>query len=399
MKRKKLEMRSLLLCLIVTTVALALLVCTGNSARADSKSILVGITQDVTGINADAGRAERDAILMAIEEWNEKGGIRGHKIEYISRDNAGDPSKATTIANEFVRKGVVGVFGGTLSTVGIPEVKIFTPAQIPMMGGASSTKLWDYKGPDGKSYYFSFSVSDPVIAESAVSGLAERGYKKIAIVHLNAAWPTDIMKYQVKFIKEKYASKYGMEIVGVVEADVKATDLSQEVLKVRAMNPDAVITNLYGTTYIPWFRACSDLDYHPAMTGYWALAETAYNSTEPKFLRNFIGYSVFSPEKKEASEKLKKFIQRYGYKPVGHWCFAYQEAVTLFTAMEAVGFEGPKIRDHVASKMTGTPIIVGNKEATCFFQEGTPYFYSIIGPDGFAYVKIDDEGKQVWVKP
>ena len=49
--------------------------------------------------------------------------------------------------------------------------------------------------------------------------------------------------------------------------------------------------------------------------------------------------------------------------------------------------------------MTGSPIIVGNKGATCFFQEGTPYFYSVIGPKDWAYVQINKKGEKVWVKP
>jgi branched-chain amino acid transport system substrate-binding protein len=381
---------------LTTIIALAVLI--SMPALAESP-VLVGITQGSTGVNADAGRAIRDSVIMAIEEQNKSGGIRGRKIEYISRDNACDPSKATTIAKEFVRKKIAAVFGATLSTVGIPETKVFVPDQIPFMGGSASRKLWDPKGPDGKSYYFSFCGSDPVIAEAGLSFFAEQGYKKIAILYLNVAWPTDIMKYQADLVKKKYGPKYGMEVVGVVEADVKATDLSKEVAKIKQLNPDAVIANIYGTTFVPWFRACRDLDYHPPTTGYWALAETAYLSTDPTLLYNFVGYSIYSPEKPQAAAKLKEFKERWGYQPVAHWCFAYQEALTLFGAMKAVGFDGPAIRDYIATKLTDTPVIVGSKTARCFFQEGTPYFYSVIGPEDWAFVRINEKGEQVWVRP
>ena len=46
---------------------------------ANAAPILIGIGEDVTGYNADAGRAERDASILCTEEWNAKGGINGQK--------------------------------------------------------------------------------------------------------------------------------------------------------------------------------------------------------------------------------------------------------------------------------------------------------------------------------
>lgn len=55
--------------------------------------ISIGIVEDVTGYNADAGRAERDGAILCIEEWNARGGINGRKIEYVFRDNGVTPPR------------------------------------------------------------------------------------------------------------------------------------------------------------------------------------------------------------------------------------------------------------------------------------------------------------------
>ena len=61
------------------------------------KPILIGITSDASGNFADSGTAERRGILMAIDEFNAKGGVLGRKIEYKHEDTETDPSTAALI--------------------------------------------------------------------------------------------------------------------------------------------------------------------------------------------------------------------------------------------------------------------------------------------------------------
>lgn len=207
--------------------------------------ILVGIVQDVSGYNADAGRAARDAGILCVEEWNEKGGINGRKIEYAFRDNGGDPTKATTIAKEFVSLGVVGVHGATSTTAGLAEAAILVPAQIPYTGISMSSKFWDVKGPDGKCYYFSFVGAETELSDSWIETTIKYVpvHKKAVILHVNILWGTSIRDSLIKTIKEKHASE--MEVIGTVEMELKATDATKEVTRIKALNPDVVLSPIF----------------------------------------------------------------------------------------------------------------------------------------------------------
>lgn len=359
--------------------------------------ILVGITEDVTGWNADAGRGERDSAILCIEEWNAKGGINGQKIEYAFRDNGGDPAKAATIAKELVNLNVPGVLGGTSSTVALAEVVVFSQAQVPHLHGAMAAKLWESKGPDGKWYTFSFVGSEPVLCAGWVEAALRIPVRnKAVILHLNNFYGKTGRDSIIKVIKENPAARM-IQVVDSVEIDLKAADATKEVTRIKAINPDFVFTIFFPDAAMAWFRGCNDLNYHPPIAGYWGNVESVYLSSEPKFLYNFYGYSSFDGKKKEAVEKLEQFKKRFGYTPVNQWIYGYDEANVLLTAIKNVGTNRIAIRDWIATKSKGMPIVSGNRKAVCRFEDGSPYFYSLVYPQDFAVTYVDKNGKQLWL--
>ena len=50
-------------------------------AQATDKPIRIGITSDASGQYANSGASERRGMMMAIAEFNEKGGVLGRKVE------------------------------------------------------------------------------------------------------------------------------------------------------------------------------------------------------------------------------------------------------------------------------------------------------------------------------
>lgn len=198
-----------------------------------------------------------------------------------------------------------------------------------------------------------------------------------------------------KAIKEKYAAEK-MEVIDAVEIDLKASDASKEVTRIKALNPDVVLTVMFPESYVAWFRACNDLNYHPPAVTYWGLSESAYLSSEPKFLYNVYGYGLFDGNKKLAVEKLEKYKKRFGYTPVSHWAMAWDAMNVLLTGIKNAGTDRVAIRDWIATKAKGMPLLSGNKNAVCRIEDGSPYFYSAPYPKDMAVVYIDKDGKRVW---
>ena len=62
----------------------------------------------------------RNGWQLALEEINNSGGVMGKQLEIISRDDAGKPGTAVTVAEELFRKDKVSLLMGTfLSNVGL----------------------------------------------------------------------------------------------------------------------------------------------------------------------------------------------------------------------------------------------------------------------------------------
>lgn len=368
---------------------------TATATPTPVKKIVIGITEDASGFNADAGKASRDGAILAIEEWNAKGGIKGTKIEYLFRDNAGDPTKATTIAKEFVDTKVTGAVMGTSSTVAIPESKLLTADKIPHVGGAASTAIFT-EAPDGKWYYFSNCSANPALAECVLPHFAKNGYKRIAFFISNVAWPQDLRDQTKNLITKTYGPKYGMETVGEIAVDVNATDVTTEVLKLKAMKPDAVSAILYPVNINAYFSALNKVGYTPPPPSYdyWALMESVYMAAEKKILYGAVGYSNFSSMKPEFIKKKGEFMARFGYEPVGHFGFSYDGTITLLKAIDAAGTDGPAIRDWLETKAKGQPVITGRVGATANFTKES--WHSLLDAEGFAFLSVDKDGKLIW---
>src|ERR1700748_634704 len=56
--------------------------------------IVIGTITDLSGVTAVQGVNNSDAIRMAFDEANEKGGVHGRKIKYIVEDSQSDVSRA-----------------------------------------------------------------------------------------------------------------------------------------------------------------------------------------------------------------------------------------------------------------------------------------------------------------
>jgi branched-chain amino acid transport system substrate-binding protein len=71
-------------------------------ARADSKSIKVGMTTILSGRVAQLGTSSRNALMIEVEKINAAGGLAGRQIEMVIRDSKGQPQEAARIARELI---------------------------------------------------------------------------------------------------------------------------------------------------------------------------------------------------------------------------------------------------------------------------------------------------------
>jgi branched-chain amino acid transport system substrate-binding protein len=83
-------------------LAIAAIACSG-----DSSTVQIGAAGPWGEVH---GQMNRRGIVLAVEEINARGGVRGRPLRVIERDDEGDGATAASIAGEFVaNRAVVGV--------------------------------------------------------------------------------------------------------------------------------------------------------------------------------------------------------------------------------------------------------------------------------------------------
>jgi branched-chain amino acid transport system substrate-binding protein len=141
--------RQLLSLAAATLIALVAVPC---GAHAQSKEpIKVGLLMTLTGPGAASALAARLGVNMAIEEFNQKGGIDGRQVKLAEGDDQANPTSGTNEVKRLVYQEKIAAMAGPIAsavTVAIlPTLNEAKLANYPQRGSA----WWP---PENGPYHF-----------------------------------------------------------------------------------------------------------------------------------------------------------------------------------------------------------------------------------------------------
>jgi len=217
----------LILILIVLLIGSSL---TGCGAK-QSNEIVVGNIASLTGALATYGKAHTNAVNLAVEQINSKGGINGKQIKLISEDDQGDPVIGVNAARKLINQDkVVAIIGPIPSKIGMAVAPVAQEAKIPIVVTGTSPDI-----TVGKDYVFRSCWTDDfqgvVMAKFAFDQL---GSRKTAILY-------DLGNDYAKSVSEVYVKTYeelGGEIVTLETHPTDASDFRAQLTKIKATSPD-----------------------------------------------------------------------------------------------------------------------------------------------------------------
>lgn len=223
---------------------------TGKEGGTANGELLIGVQTPTTGSEAKMGQDMNNAIQMAADEINEKGGINGKKIKLIFADDACDPQTATAAANKLVSQGVTAVVGGYCSGATLPATGVYHNAGIPMVvTAANSAKI------PAQGYKEVFLVNGTTVHQAAQASdymVNKLGGKRIAIIHDNSAFAKDLAENTKKEVEQKGGQVVAFEAVNPEEKDFTAL-----LTKLKNLKPDATYWTAYyaaGGLFIKQFK-------------------------------------------------------------------------------------------------------------------------------------------------
>jgi branched-chain amino acid transport system substrate-binding protein len=82
----------------------------------EPEPILIGFTSDASGQYANSGAMDRRGMMMAIEEFNARGGVLGRPIEWVHYDTETNPATGTRVAERMINQDGVDFMLGAVSS-------------------------------------------------------------------------------------------------------------------------------------------------------------------------------------------------------------------------------------------------------------------------------------------
>ncbi len=341
---------------IVAIFSFLLYGCTGKEksevATAAKEDITVGVVGPETGLFGYVGTDQYLGVQIAADEINSSGGIDGRNIVVVHRDDEGNPVKGTSAVAEFIdRYKVVGWFGSTATTSTIAIAEMTNDLKRPMIGVLGTGYKVVYPeglGSQPRPWVFRISMGDWAQGSRIAKYVAESGkYKKPAIVHDTDSYGVSGSDYLIKEL-----AKYGMKPAAVESVERGTTDLTPQLLKVRASGADIIIVWMDQQTAAHLAKGRKAMNYNVDIAGFNTLVglpnyrELAKEASEGTV-------SVLLKEVVEESAGVKKFFEAYKIKtgkdsrPTDYAVESYVSAVMFFDALKKAGTDPEKLRAYL----------------------------------------------------
>jgi len=237
-----------------------------GAGGAVAQTVKIGWLSSLTGPLSSAAIAENQGVQLAVDEINKAGGILGKPIELLTRDTAGDPTKAVNFAQQLAFSDKVQfVIGPVNSGEGLATTPILARAGVPNIVVGSIDEL-----TDAKKYPRAFRAINTNLQWIATANdYALKTLKKtrIAIIADTSGYGTASGKTALELL-----DKAGIKPVYQVLVDPNKTDLTDEMTKARSAGADIVMpwsaaTGLLGRL----LNARGDMGWNVPVVGHPAL--------------------------------------------------------------------------------------------------------------------------------
>jgi branched-chain amino acid transport system substrate-binding protein len=220
----------------LTLILLPLIACRQDlSPTADGK-VHFGVSAPLTGDNAQYARLWRQGFVLALEDVNNHGGVRGRKVVLDWEDSESDPKQAVNIAQRFVDDPrILAEMGDFSSPCSMAASPVYQRGGLVQFGFTNSHPDFTKSG----DYMFSTSASQEVSARLLLD-LAEHYGRRTAVLYVNNDWGKSSVDIYVA-----QAAKHGVAVPVVEGFADSTTDFRPLLLKVRDAAVDVLVIQSY----------------------------------------------------------------------------------------------------------------------------------------------------------
>jgi len=286
-----------------------------SGARAADDVVKIGVLHSLTGTMAISETSLRDAVLMAVDEINSKGGVLGKKIEPVIVDPASNWDLFAEKAKELLQRDKVAVVFGCWTSVSRKSV-------LPVFEANNGLLFYpvQYEGEEmSKNIFYTGATPNQQLLPAAKYLMGPEGgnKKKFYLLGTDYVFPRTANK-----ILKAYLLASGIPEANIVEeyTPFGHADYQTIVAKIKkfGQNGDAaVLSTINGDSNVPFYKefANQGLTAHDIPIMAFSVAEDELRSMETKSLVGHLAawnyfQSIDTPANKDFVARFKDYAVR-----------------------------------------------------------------------------------------
>jgi branched-chain amino acid transport system substrate-binding protein len=330
---------------IVTLILVVLLGLVACQKEAAEDTIKIGFFGALSGDQAVWGQADRDGLILTVEQINEAGGILGKQVELIMYDDKGDQLEAVNVVKRLINEDkVVAIVGCNSSGRGIAVAPVAEEGKVPVISTFGTNPRVTVP-EEGKLMKYTFRVCfiDPYSGEvTARFAWDDLGTRKAAVLYeISSDYSVGVRD----FFKQSW-EELGGEIVADEAFKTGDVDFRAQLTTIKDADPDVIVMPYLYKEVALSARQAKDLGVSATFLGGdgWpssALLEMAADAVEGSYFVNHA--DVDAPHLQAWREQ---FEERFGHDLEINSIMSHDAMLMVKAAIEQAGKADPvAIRD------------------------------------------------------
>ncbi len=345
---------------------------------------------------------------LALEEINAAGGVLGRKLEFIIRDDGGNPGDAVRVAEELVTREGTNLIAGTfLSNVGLAVTEFAGKKQVFFLAAEPLTDKITWQ--NGNKYTYRLRSSTYMQVAMLMPDIVAAKKKRWALVYPNFEYGQSAVENFKAMLKKQQPDA---EIVAEQAPPLGKVDAGAIAQAIDDAKPDAIFNVLFGPDLAKFVREGNTRDVFKNRF------VASLLSGEPEYLdplkdeapvgwlvTGYPWYAIDTPEHKKFLDAYRKKFNDYprlgsvvGYVTVKSMAAGIAKAGSTDTAKVAAAFNGLKVdgpfgpfvfrgSDHQAT--------MGAYVGKLAQKDGKPIMVDFEFVDGAAVLPSDEDVKKL----
>ena len=307
----------------------------GNTPGGSGDEIVIGGLAPLTGSVAQYGVAVDNAVKLAVDDINAKGGILGKTIKYISYDEKGDPTEATNAYIRLVDQDkIVALIGDVTSAPCEAVAQQAARDKLPMITPSGTSEAITTYGEN----VFRACFIDPYQGQLMASYASKKLNAKTAAILFDNGDP---YSSGIADAFEAAAKALGMTITNKEGYASKSTDFNSQLTKIKAGNPDVLLLPVYYNDVVLIAKQAKDQGLTATLLGAdgWDGVAAQLDAASADVVKNAYFCSQYSASSSDPALQnfLKTYKEKYNEEPNMFAVLGYDAMQIMAAAIEKAG--------------------------------------------------------------